>query len=199
MKKSILVAQWVLALLIVASCVTVNIYFPAAKVEKTAEDIVNDVYANPEKGTAEQETEEQSFNARRALVAVLSWFGPDEACAQDATSVSNAAIRGLKNEIAQNHQQLAPFYNQGNVGINNAGLLEIRNTQGLPMPQLAKLKQLVNADNAARRQLYSEVAKALNIDPAQVAKVQKIFADQWRSKAQSGWLIQEDSGAWVKK
>ena len=32
------------ALAIVAGCVTVNIYFPAAQVEKTAEKIVDEVY-----------------------------------------------------------------------------------------------------------------------------------------------------------
>jgi uncharacterized protein YdbL (DUF1318 family) len=42
------------------------------------------------------------------------------------------------------------------------------------------LRNLVSAENKDRRQLYSEVAKALNIDPAQVDKVAAIFAKEWQ-------------------
>ena len=60
-------------------------------------------------------------------------------------------------------------------------------------------KRLVEADNAARRQLYEEVAKALNLKPDQVSQVRKIFAKQWREKAQAGWAVQTDDGQWGRK
>ena len=43
MKKATLV-QAVLAALLAAACVTVNIYFPAAEVKQDAERVVQDVY-----------------------------------------------------------------------------------------------------------------------------------------------------------
>jgi uncharacterized protein YdbL (DUF1318 family) len=113
--------------------------------------------------------------------------------------VSNAAIRGLKDQISQRHRELLPFYQQGQVGITRDGFLEVRGTSGLGLPQVATLKRLVDADNAARRQLYDEVAKALNLKPEQVSQIRTIFAKQWRDKAQAGWEVQADDGTWGRK
>lgn len=176
-----------LALFAITACVTVNIYFPAAKAEKTAEEIVDDVY-----GTEGQEPQSAIIRTLLALV------GPATAHAEDATQVSNSAIRGLKNQIAANHKQLAPFYGQGAVGITNNGYLEVRDTSGLNLKDVGRVKGLVKQDNNARAKLYQEVAKALNV-PTQTAKVQKVFADMWRSKAASGWWVQGDSGSWGRK
>jgi len=193
----------VLAVLaLVAGCVTVNIYFPAARVEKTAEKIVDEVYQE-KMGPPEQEPTEKprSWNGGDAFRGVvrLARFGPAPAFAEEATTVSNAAIRGLKEQIGRRHRELLPFYQQGQVGITRDGFLEVRGTSGLGLPQVAALKRLVDADNAARRQLYEEVGKALNLKPEQVSQVRKIFAKQWRDKAQAGWAVQADDGQWGHK
>jgi uncharacterized protein YdbL (DUF1318 family) len=193
----------VLAVLaIIAGCVTVNIYFPAAQVEKTAEKIVDEVYQEKtEPPQQEPGGKPQSLNERDLIISIagLARFGPSQAFAEEATTVSNAAIRGLKDQIAQRHQELLPYYRQGQVGIDKDGFLEVRETGGLGLPQVASLKRLVNADNAARRQLYEEVAKALNLKPDQVPQVQKIFSKQWRDKAEAGWAVQADNGQWGRK
>jgi uncharacterized protein YdbL (DUF1318 family) len=132
-------------------------------------------------------------------IARLARFGPTPAFAEEATTVSNAAIRGLKDQIGQRHLELLPYYRQGQVGIDKDGFLEVRETGGLGLPQVASLKRLVNADNAARRQLYEEVAKALNLKPEQVPQVRQIFSKQWRDKAEAGWAVQADNGQWGRK
>ncbi len=190
------------ALAVIAGCVTVNIYFPAAKVEKTAEKIVGEVYQEKtEPPPPEEKGKPQSLNEGtvRAAFALLERLGPAPAFAEEATTVSNAAIRGLKEQIARRHQELRPFYQAGQVGIGQDGFLEVRSTAGLPLPQVANLKRLVDADNAARRQLYEEVAKALNLQPGQVSQVRQIFAKQWRDMAPAGYSIQTDAGQWIKK
>jgi uncharacterized protein YdbL (DUF1318 family) len=189
-------------LALIVGCVTVNIYFPAAKVEKTAEKIVDEVYQEKKEIPTQEPTEKpQSLNERGIYrsIARIARFGPAQAFAEEATTVSNAAIRGLKEQIGQRHQELLPYYQQGKVGITKDGFLEVRNTSGLALPQVASLKRLVDADNAARRQLYEEVAKALNLKPEQVPQVRQIFAKQWRDKAQAGWAIQTDDGQWGRK
>jgi uncharacterized protein YdbL (DUF1318 family) len=189
------------ALAFTAACVTVNIYFPAAKVEKTAEKIVDEVYQE-KKETPQPEKEKPQTSLGGGLfrdLARLARLGPAPACAEEATTVSNAAIRALKEQIGQRHQELLPHYQQGRVGINKEGSLEVRGTNGLGLPQVATLKRLVDADNAARRQLYEEVARALSLKPEQVSQVQQIFAKQWRDKAQAGWPVQTDDGQWVRK
>lgn len=193
----------VLAVLaLVAGCVTVNVYFPAAQVEKTAEKIVDDVYQDkkepPNQEPAEKPRSSNDGDTIRGIVR-LARFGPAPAFAEEATTVSNAAIRGLKEQIGRRHRELLPFYQQGQAGITRDGFLEVRETSGLGLPQVAALKRLVDADNAARRQLYEEVARALNLKPEQVPQVRKIFAKQWREKAQAGWAVQSDDGQWGRK
>jgi len=189
-------------LALVAGCVTVNIYFPAAEVKKTAEKIVDDVYQDkmdpPEQEPAEKPRSWNDGETIRGIVR-LARIGPAPAFAEEAATVSNAAIRGLKDQIGQRHRELLPFYQQGQVGITRDGFLEVRGTSGLGLSQVAGLKRLVDADNAARRQLYEEVAKALSLKPEQVSQVRKIFAKQWRDKAQAGWAVQADDGQWGRK
>lgn len=182
-----------MALLFLAACVTVNIYFPAAEVSRTADQIVEDVYAAPE-GENNAPQGAPSSSLTRMLASLLS---PAVAHAQQETTVSNAAIRGLKDQIAQNHQQLVPFYNSGNVGVASDGSLVLRNNDGLSVQQVASVQRIIAADNAARRNLYAEVARALNT--TETGRVQAVFARTWRDKAQSGWWIQEDNGAWRQK
>jgi len=189
-------------LAIIAGCVTVNIYFPAAKVEKTAEKIVDEVYQEKTEPPGQEPAgKPQSWNEPGIFQSItwLARFGPAQAFAEEATTVSNAAIRGLKDQIGQRHQELLPYYRNGQVGIDKDGFLDVRETAGLGLPQVASLKRLVNADNAARRQLYEEVAKALNLKPDQVSQVRQIFSKQWRDKAEAGWAVQGDNGKWGRK
>jgi len=189
-------------LALVVGCVTVNVYFPAAQVEKTAERIVDEVYQEKKEPIKQEPMEKPRSSddggTTRGIVR-LARFGPAPAFAEEAATVSNAAIRGLKEQIGRRHTDLIPYYQQGQAGITRDGFLEVRGTGGLALPQVATLKRLVDADNAARRQLYEEVAKALNLKTEQVSQVRKIFAKQWRDKAQAGWAVQSDDGQWGRK
>ncbi|TVM31374.1 DUF1318 domain-containing protein [Oceanidesulfovibrio marinus] len=172
----------------VAACVTVNIYFPTQKVDQAAEKIVDQVYGIEQPDGEAPETKDDSSSLSRMFEVVADCFGPTAAYAQDATTVSNPAIRELKNQIAANHQQLKPYYDAGAVKIGTDGMLTIANTSGLSVAQQAELKRLVRADNSARNSLYSEVAKALGIAQSEVGKVKDIFAKHWRDKAPAAWL-----------
>ncbi len=177
----------------IAACVTVNIYFPAAEVEKAAEKIVDEVYDQEKKAPLDNSSD------RSAWHKFLAHLGPHKAWAQDATSISNAAIRGLKQTLARHHQQLKPFYDQGALGITRDGYLEIRNISDLSLGKVARLRKLVKQDNQARKNLYQEVTSALNLDPSQIDRVEKIFAKKWKDKASSGWWVQKDDQGWTRK
>jgi hypothetical protein len=185
-------AKWLPAtalFLLVAACVTVNIYFPAAKVERTADEIVTEVYGpdakkEPEKPQSKPDKKPDDTSALRTM---LAWLAPGAAHAADATTVSNSSIRALKESIKSRHQQLVPFYKAGRVCIAGNGYLKLANTGGMPMAQLAGLKRLVAADNQDRKRLYQEVTKALKLPAGETGKVQQIFASYWRSKAPGAW------------
>lgn len=188
--------------LAVAACVTVNIYFPAAQVEKAAENIVDDIY-----GTDVQQQQPAKKNKDSSSLAhFLAFITPSEANAQSVTESdieglkqSNSAIRGLKQTIANNHQQLIPYYKSGNIGINKSGFLELRNNDGMNIAATAKVRRLISEDNKTRQKLYEEVAASMNIPGSEIQKVTNIFREVWQKKAPSGWWIQDASGNWKKK
>jgi uncharacterized protein len=179
------------------SCVTVNIYFPAAAVERAADEIVKETWG----GRVESAPKEQP----RSLLPTATWkivavSFISEAFAQEADiNVSNPAIRALKDSIKNRSGSIKPFMDRGNVGITKDGLLTVRTTEGLNLKERAEVQQLVDAENRDRESLYLEIAKANNFPPESVAKIKSIFARSWAEQAQPGWWIQDAQGNWKKK
>ncbi len=185
-----------IALLFVAACVTVNVYFPAAAIQKAADQIVDDVTGVKDKQKPEKKPDTQS----RLLDNLLNInLGPKEAYAQADISVSTPAIRNIRQSMREYFQQLKPFYIRGNVGENNNGFAEIRNTSDLNLKEKADVARLTDQLNKNRTELYAEIVKANKLDANSVPQVRKIFANSWRNKAQANWWIQNDSGEWEKK
>lgn len=181
----------------VSACVTVNIYFPAAAVQRAADKIVEETWGEPaESGRKEPP---QSSNPERP--SVLTSFGVvSEAFAQEADiNVSNPAIRALKESIKNRSDSIKPFMDRGHVGISRDGLLTIRGSEGLNLRQRAEIQQLVEAENRDREALYSEIATANNIPRESVPKIKRIFAKSWIDQARSGWWVQDAQGNWSKK
>ncbi|MFH0933407.1 MAG: DUF1318 domain-containing protein [Nitrospirota bacterium] len=184
-------------MLFIAACVTVNIYFPAAAVQKAADEIVDDV-RKVEKKDEQKSEEKQKINKLFQELKSLSW-GPAEASAQIDIEVSTPAIRALKDSMKERFPQLKPFYDKGNIGEGNMGLLETRDLANLNLKEKADLSRLVEQENKERKNLYTEIMKANKFGPEVLPQIQKIFANSWRDKSQSGWWVQKDSGEWEKK
>lgn len=182
-------------IIFIAACVTVNIYFPAAAMQKAADEIVEDVRKIEKK--EEQKPEQKQMNLFQKIKR-LSW-GPAEAHAQIDIDVSTPAIRALKDSMKERFPQLKPFYDKGSIGENNVGLLETRDVAGLNLKEKADLNRLVDLENKDRKALYTEIMKANKLGQENLLQIQKIFANSWREKSQSGWWIQNDKGEWERK
>ncbi len=181
---------------IVSACVTVNIYFPAAAVERAAEQIVKETWGDLKVAPAPAPQSHNRFSPR--LLAALSFVS--EAHAQEADiNVSNPAIRAIKDSIKARSEAIKPFMDRGNIGIAADGLLVIRNTDGLNLKERAETKQLVDAENRDRENLYAEIAKANSISNESIPKIKAIFAKSWLEQARPGWWIQDGQGNWKKK
>lgn len=178
----------------VVACVTVNIYFPEAQVKQAASAIESDI----QKQAAEKAGQE-AVKKIAALPRPAPFTLVPAAFAQEETTVSNPAIRALKDQSATNLAALMPYFAAGNVGLTNMGLVEIRDEASLSLQAKGAARKLVKDDNDVRMKLYAEVAKALNIEASQIEKIQKIFAESRIAAAPAGWWIQKDDGSWVKK
>ena len=182
----------------ISACVTVNIYFPAAAVERAAEQIVKETWGGPSE-PAKAPPKPQSYN-RLPYLRTASLTFVSEAQAQEADiNVSNPAIRALKDSIKQRAGAIKPFMDRGNIGIGQDGLLMVRTTDGLNLKERSEAQQLVEAENRDREALYAEIAKANGIPKENVPRIKTIFAKSWLEQAQSGWYIQDSSGSWRRK
>jgi uncharacterized protein len=183
---------------LISACVTVNIYFPAAAVERAADQIVKETWGGPGE-PAKAPPKPQSYNRFSPLRAV-SLSLVHEAYAQEADiNVSNPAIRALKDSIKQRSNAIRPYMDRGNIGIRQDGLLTIRTSDGLNLKERAEAQQLIEAENRDREALYGEIAKANNIPQENIPKIKSIFAKSWTEQAQPGWWIQDSQGNWKKK
>ena len=187
----------VVLLFILSACVTVNIYFPAAAVQRAADEIVKETWGGSN-GKSER-VQPQSllpFAPRRTLSLSLT----REAFAQEVDiNVSNPAIRGLRDSIKRRSGAIKPYMDKGSAGINQGGLLVVRSSEGLNLKERAEVQQLIEAENRDREALYAEIAKANNIPPDAVPKIKGIFANSWIDQAQTGWWIQDSQGNWKRK
>lgn len=185
-----------LVIILVASCVTVNVYFPAAAVQKAADEIVEDV---TKETTAPPAPKPGSTSQLKGYFEYLS-VGPKEAHAQQVDiKVSTPAIRAIRDTMRGLFQQIKPYYEKGAVGENNNGFVELRDTGSLNLQERGTVTNLVQQQNKQRTALYNEIATANKLGPESVPQIQRIFANSWRDKSRPGWWVQDDKGAWAKK
>jgi uncharacterized protein YdbL (DUF1318 family) len=160
--------------LALGACVTINIYFPAEEVEAMAGEIVHDIRGNEE--IEKPSGKDQSFLWESIFFA----FSPASAWAEEATEVSNATIRALKQKMKARFVEMKPYYNKGTLTEGKDGYVKVASLEGLGLKEKRDVKALADAENKDRRQLYREVARALKIDENEMDRVAEIFAVEWR-------------------
>ena len=199
-----------LAPIAVVSCVTVNIYFPAAAAEKAADQIILDVWHQqggaadatktatpPATKNSGAKNEHSALDPRRIVVAALSAIS-GEAHAQNVDfNASSPQIEQIKARMASRFGELRPFLDSGAVGLTGDGLVAVHDANAASMAERARMNQLVNAENKDRKALYQAIADANN-QPGWAGQIQKTFAERWISQAQSGWWYQS-GGSWKQK
>ena len=199
-------------LLIGLACVTINVYFPEAKIQDLSQRIEDEVAqraveleegtgedgAAPE-GTADEDPPEVTPGQASALNLLL---GATPAYAQSVPDpgVSNPAIRAIINARAARVQQINDFKSRGLIGESNQALLEARSLDSISdLRQRAALQKLVKDENADRERLYKEVAAAEGVDLAQLPRIRKTYAETLRNNARPGDWIQLPGGQWKQK
>jgi len=164
-------------LMLLFACVTINIYFPAEKVESVAGKIVDDVRGK-KKPPAEKKP--SSDKDSRLLEKTLLAFTCSTAYADETLTVSNPTIRALKQRMRDRYTRMKPFYEKGFLKEGDDGYVKMKKVGGLGLKQTRDLKSLVSAENADRKKLYMEIARALKIDPSQVNRIGNIFGKEWQ-------------------
>ena len=131
------------------------------------------------------------------FLVIFSIFTAPFAQAAADIEINSPAISSIKSSMQARHNQLAPFYGNGAIGLTKDGLIAVKDASVLPLKDRGGLNSLVSAENSDRNALYKEIAVA-NGHPEWEAEIRSTFAQRWIQKAQSGWWVQEGSG-WVKR
>lgn len=203
--RRVLPLKLALVCLVIAACVTINVYFPAAAADKAADQFINDVTGGSKGGTAPPTSYANPGEKPDLLLAavgqVLYALVP-AAHAQDAEAalnVNSPAVSRIKASMSARFGELEKFFASGAVGLTKDGLIEVRDLNAVALPDRATVKRLVSEDNADRAQLYTEIAKASN-HPEWEGDIKKSFARRWvATGAKPGWYYQDDGGAWKQK
>ena len=199
-----------------ASCVTVNVYFPAAAAQKAADKIIRAVTGSNGNAAAQPTSPQSTPSAAPPTAAtvraphggsiletlagrlVMALVPVAHAAGQADLDISTPQIRAIVAAMHQRFAQLKPYFHDGVIGITAEGVIAIRDQSSVPLMQRAQLAHLVAQQNHDLSQLYTQIADA-NGHPAWAGNIRSTFASRWIAHAkQNGWYYRDSSGTWVK-
>ena len=187
--------------LVLAACVTINVYFPAAAAEKAADRIIEDVWGKD--ATATEGNEQSALPQRGGEVLLAAAHGVLDlvvpaAQAQADLNASTPAIRTVTAAMEARHAKLEAHYASGAVGLTADGLIDLRDANAVSLAERNMVKKLVADENADRNTLYREIAEA-NGHPEWESDIRATFAQRWIAKARAGWWYRNSAGEWTAK
>lgn len=210
MRKLILTVIGATALL--AGCVTINVYFPAAAAQKAADKIISKVIG-PDDQTQDQNPQQQNpqqpasgsssgeDHGTPLAVRVLDALIPAANAAepQQNLDIQTPEIETIEARMRQRYEStLKALLNAGAIGFTHDGRVAVRDASKAPLAQRAQMNSAVADENRDRMALYKQIAQA-NGHPEWANEFQSSFAKRWVNLAHSGWYYQDASGAWKRK
>ena len=182
------------AVMSLAACVTINVYFPEAAAERAADRFIQDVLG--ENGRASEAPPPPATSSRFQLSDLFM----GRAWAQSPNiNIDTPQIQAIKQRMAERHREhLSAWFEAGAIGLSNQGLVEIRDRSAVSLADRRNLERIVGEDNADRRAVYREIAVA-NGRPEWEDEIRDTFARQWIANARSGWYYQTPDGSWTQK
>ncbi len=204
-----LICLCVAALVGMAGCVTINVYFPEAAAQKAADQFVGSVIgdATPAAATssgkpapAGSSQPPPAMPGTDPTAAVLDFLVPAaHAANKPDLRVQTPAVEALHRRMrTRYHDQMKALLNKGVVGFTQDGLVAVRSASSVPLSRRSQVQSTVAAENRDRKALYSEIASANN-HPEWASRIQQTFARIWIQKAHAGWYVQNANGTWHKK
>ena len=182
--------------LVLAACVTINVYFPAAEAQQAAAEFVDKVIGDPAQPPAPAKPPQASLQPHFNLISLL--ISDARAQSVDIT-IRTPAIQAIQDRMASRFQSsLQVHFDSGALGFSNDGLIVIRDATKVSLKDRVSVTQLVAEDNRDRKAVYREISVA-NGHPEWEAQIRDTFARQWVASAHKGWLYQAEGGAWKQK
>ena len=209
MRKPVFLIAFALALL--AGCVTINVYFPAAAAQQAADKVISNIIgpdAPPPASTPPSSAQPAASGGVRGkrggeplAMRVLDALAPAANAAerQPDLTVHTPQIDAIEVRMRTRfHSTLQGLLDSGAIGFTHNGDVAIRDAAKIALPERAQAAQALAAENADRAELYKQIAVA-NGHPEWASRMREAFARQWIDRAHAGWYYQDASGNWQKK
>ena len=187
-------------LAVLASCVTINVYFPSAAAEKAAERFVGEVLGE----TGDDSFRFDPLDRSREVIylassAVLDFLVPSAQAQQPDFKINTPQINSIKSRMAARQQQhLSGWFDAGAIGFSADGLVTIRDRSAVSLSERRNLESVVADENRDRKAVYREIAVA-NGHPEWEQQVQQTWSQEWIRNARRGWYYQQSNGSWKQK
>lgn len=209
MRKPLFLTAFLLTLL--AGCVTINVYFPAAAAQQAADKVISNIIgpdssapaAPSSAGTppASDGDAEHGGHGEPLAMLLLDALVPaaNAAESQPDLTVQTPQIQAIEGRMRARFQStLRGLLDSGAVGLTHNGDVAIRDASKIALPERVQAQQAVAAENADRAELYRQIAVA-NGHPEWASRMREAFAKQWIDRAHAGWYYQDASGNWKRK
>jgi len=206
--------------LVLAACVTINVYFPEAAAREAATEFISGVLSDPAAEMIDSSSTDNSASGGsamlwpetsvptahshehsvRPLLALMNLLIPAAQAQQNINiDINTAAIQTIQQRMRERQQNvLKAYYEAGAIGLDNNGLVQIRDRSAVGLSERTAMQQAVNADNQDRNAVYREIAVA-NGHPEWEDDIRSIFAERWIELAPSGWYYRDSNGNWRQK
>jgi uncharacterized protein len=179
--------------LVLAACVTINVYFPEAAAERAADRFIQDVIGE----AAERPPSPEPTGGGSGLLSVS--LISSAYAQQPNINIDTPQVQAIKQRMAERHREhLAEWYGAGAIGLTNNGLVEIRDRTAVGLADRRNLERVVSEENSDRNAVYREIAVA-NGHPEWEDEIRQTFARQWIANAREGWYYQTADGSWTQK
>lgn len=198
--NKVMISMTALFAMIVAACVTINVYFPEAAAVEAADRIIDKVRGDTDSGASLERSQPAGHApVLLSLAHHVAGFLISDANAQSQIDFDkpSAEKQALENSLAARFPSLKPYFDSGAIGVTDSSLIEFRDRNLVPLKDRNTVVQLVTAQNNDWTALYAEIAR-LNGHPEWQDNIRQTFAERWIAKADKGWYYRE-GGVWKQK
>ena len=186
---------------VLAACVTINVYFPAAEAKEAAKEFVEKVIGEDAAKEKNSEGGDGGMAGLLQRIDPLSVVGIGTAYAQGAPDITirTPAIQAIQARMESRFDStLRAHFDSGALGFTSDGLVTVRDAAKIALKDRVAANQAVADQNRDAKAVYREVAVA-NGHPEWEAQIRAVFAKQWIESARSGWWYQTAGGGWKQK
>jgi len=139
----------------------------------------------------------------KSLLLALAFLALPAAAAEPIKDAINLDIGTppviiTRHSIAQRTSRLVRFYEAGEIGLGDDGLIYLRDASKMTLAKHQIAEKLIDTENEERKTLVFAIADGNGRRDAQ-PEVWTLMRQRWQQQFKSGWWLRDDKGMWRQK